>query len=266
MKTIGRKDLIRSDRQIGVRSVEVAGRLLKTLARLEGPQTLKDFSAAAGLSPAKAHRYLVSLIREGLIEQSAADGRYDFGGAAREVGRAAINRLDIMRIGGPLLGDLRNVLQETVFLGVWGNEGPTVLYWLDVPRPVSVIIRPGSILPLLTSALGLVCAAYLPPGLTKKRIAKEIAENKRLATGLPIKTEKDAADLLAEVRARGFSLVRGDLIRGIDAVAVPVLDYKNDLVAVLAAVGPTGSIDVSGEGRILREVKRAARKFVQLIG
>ncbi len=149
----------RSSKQIGVNSVEVAARILKTLASLRGPHKIsRDLSIAAGLSPAKAHRYLVSLIREGLIEQSAIDGRYDFGGGARQIGRAAINRLDVVRIGAPLLNDLRNVLQETVFLGVWGNEGPTVLYWLDVPRPVSVIIRPGSILPLLTSALGLVCA------------------------------------------------------------------------------------------------------------
>src|SRR5882724_13618951 len=104
------RSLSRADRrQIGVQSVEIAGRLLKTLALLGGPQTLKDLSAAAGLSPAKAHRYLVSLIRESLIEQSAIDGRYDFGGGAREIGRAAINRLDVMRIGAPLLVDLRNV-------------------------------------------------------------------------------------------------------------------------------------------------------------
>ncbi|HYS86657.1 MAG TPA: IclR family transcriptional regulator [Bradyrhizobium sp.] len=261
------RSLSRADRrQIGVQSVEIAGRLLKTLAQLGGPQTLKDFSAVAGLSPAKAHRYLVSLIREGLIEQSAIDGRYDFGGAAREIGRAAINRLDIMRIGAPLLVDLRNVLQQTVFLGVWGNEGPTVLYWLDVPRPVSVIIRPGSILPLLTSALGLVCAAYLPPDLTKRRIAKEIAEHKRSGLDFAVKSEADAARKLADVRARGFSLVRGDLIRGIDAMAVPVLDFKKDLVAVLAAVGPSKSIDVSSNGKSIRELKLAAQKFVGLIG
>ena len=261
------RSLSRADRQqIGVQSVEIAGRLLKTLAQLGGPQTLKDFSAAAGLSPAKAHRYLVSLIREGLIEQSSIDGRYDFGGAAREIGRAAINRLDIMRIGAPLLVDLRNVLQQTVFLGVWGNDGPTVLYWLDVPRPVSVIIRPGSILPLLTSALGLVCAAYLPPDLTKKHITKEIAEHKRSGLDFPVKSEAEAARKLADVRARGFSLVRGDLIRGIDAMAVPVLDFKKDLMAVLAAVGPSKSIDVSSKGKSVRELKLAAKKFVSQIG
>ncbi len=263
MKTKVKK---RSSKQIGVNSVEVAARILKTLASLEGPQNLKDLSIAAGMSPAKAHRYLVSLIREGLIEQSAIDGRYDFGGSARQIGRAAINRLDVVRIGAPLLSDLRNALQETVFLGVWGNEGPTVLYWLDVPRPVSVIIRPGSILPLLTSALGLVCAAYLPPSLTKKTIAKELVELRKEGMGSYLKDEKAVARKFSEIRESGFSLVQGDLIRGLDAMAVPVLDFKQDLVAVLAVVGPTGSIDISTEGRILRELRSSAETFVKLMG
>ena len=140
--------------QIGVQSVEVAGRLLKALATLDGPQTLTALSAAAGLPPAKAHRYLVSLIREGFIEQSAADGRYDFGGAARLIGRVAMNRLDIVRIGTPLLSKLRDDLRETVFMGLWTPQGPMVIEWFDIVRPVSVVIRPGSILPIHTSALG----------------------------------------------------------------------------------------------------------------
>jgi DNA-binding IclR family transcriptional regulator len=105
--------------QIGVQSVEIAGHLLKTLATMDGPQTLSALSATAGLPPAKAHRYLVSLIRSGFIEQSASDGRYDFGGAARLIGRVAMNRLDVVRIGTSLLSKLRDDLQETVFLGMW---------------------------------------------------------------------------------------------------------------------------------------------------
>lgn len=80
-----------------------------------------------------------------------------------------------------------------------------------------------------------------------------------------MKSEEDAARELAKVRWRGFSLVRGDLIWGTDAIAVPVLDFKNDLV-VLAAVGPARSIDVSSSGKPISELKIAATKFVNLIG
>jgi DNA-binding IclR family transcriptional regulator len=249
--------------QIGVQSVEVAGHLLKTLAGLDGAQTLSALAAAAGLSPAKAHRYLVSLIREGFVEQSASDGRYDFGGAARLIGRVASNRLDIVRIGTPLLSKLRDDLRETVFMGVWTPQGPMVIEWFDIVRPVSVVIRPGSILPLHTSAFGLVCSAYLPPAVVAPALkSKSPDPNLR---SLRLAKARQAA-LFEEIRRNGFSVVQGDLIQGLDAIAVPVLDHRNDLVACLAAVGSSGVLDITSSGRIVRELKASARRFAQLIG
>jgi DNA-binding IclR family transcriptional regulator len=249
--------------QIGVQSVEVAGHLLKTLATLEGPQTLSALAAAAGLFPAKAHRYLVSLIRGGFVEQNAIDGRYDFGGAARLIGRVAMNRLDIVRIGTPLLGKLRDDLRETVFMGIWTPQGPMVIQWFDIVRPVSVVIRSGSILPIHTSAFGLVCAAYLPAEAIARALKSEMPRpgfrSRKLGAA------KQAA-LFEEIRRDGFSVVQGDLIRGLDAIAVPVLDHRDDFIACLAAVGPSGVLDISASGRVVRELKASARRFAQLIG
>jgi DNA-binding IclR family transcriptional regulator len=249
--------------QIGVQSVEVAGHLLKTLATLDGPQTLSALATAAGLAPAKAHRYLVSLIREGFVEQSAADGRYDFGGAARLIGRVALNRLDIVRIGTPLLSKLRDDLRETVFMGIWTAQGPMVIEWFDIVRPVSVVIRPGSILPIHTSAFGLICAAYLPAEAVARALNSEVPKPDLRSRKL---SAAGQAALFAEIRRNGFSVVQGDLILGLDAIAVPVLDHRGDLVACLAAVGSSGGLDISASGRVVRELKASAKRFAQLIG
>ena len=245
--------------QIGVQSVETAGHILKTLAGLDGPQNLSALSEAAGLAPAKAHRYLVSLIRAGLIEQNDADGRYDFGGAARLIGRVALNRLDLVRIGSQILSKLRDDLRETVFMGVWTPQGPMVLQWLDVVRPVSLVIRPGSIMPLYTSAFGLICAAFLPPDVVAN--APELRESAGAARVAP----RSAAEL-GEIREQGFSTVRGELIQGLDALAVPVLDSRNDLVACLAAVGASGSLETAPDGAVVAGLKRAARQFENALG
>jgi DNA-binding IclR family transcriptional regulator len=249
--------------QIGVQSVEVAGHLLKTLAALDGPQTLSGLSTAAGISPAKAHRYLVSLIREGFVEQSASDGRYDFGGAARLIGRVAMNRLDFVRIGTPLLSKLRHDLRETVFMGVWTPQGPMVIEWFDIVRPVSVVIRPGSILPIHTSAFGLICAAYLPPDVVTRALQAE-QPKPHFRSGKLSKARQAA--LFEEIRRNGFSVAQGDMIQGLDAVAVPVLDHRDDLVVCLAAVGASGVLDISSSGRVVRELKACAKRFAQLMG
>ena len=81
----------------GVQSVEVAARLLDVLAAASGALTLKDLAAKAQMSASKAHRYLVSLARTGLVEQDAT-GRYDLGIRALSVGLAALGRIDAVRI------------------------------------------------------------------------------------------------------------------------------------------------------------------------
>jgi DNA-binding IclR family transcriptional regulator len=248
--------------QIGVQSVEVAGHLLKALAGLEGPQTLSALSAAAGLPAAKAHRYLVSLIRAGFVEQNT-EGKYDFGGAARLIGRVAMNRLDVVRIGAPLLSKLRDQLRETVFMGVWTPQGPMVIEWFDIVRPVSVVIRPGSILPLHTSAFGLICSAYLPPEVVAHALEAEAPQPNLRSRRL---SKAKQATLFEEIRRNGFSVVQGDLISGLDAVAVPVLDHQQKLVACFAAVGSTGVLDISASGRVVRELKTAAKRFAELLG
>ena len=53
----------------GIQSVEVGFSLVEALAQASGPLMLKDVAAAAGMSAAKAHRYLVSFQRIGLVTQ-----------------------------------------------------------------------------------------------------------------------------------------------------------------------------------------------------
>src|SRR5690348_7719291 len=81
----------------GVQSIEVGMRLLTALAEAGGEKGLNALAAAAGMPPAKAHRYLVSLTRSGFVEQDAATGRYALGTQAVWVGLVALGRTDIVQ-------------------------------------------------------------------------------------------------------------------------------------------------------------------------
>ena len=71
----------------GIQSVEVGFALLEGLTRSRGPLMLKDVAASAGMSAAKAHRYLVSFQRLGLVTQDPRTARYDLGPAALKLGK-----------------------------------------------------------------------------------------------------------------------------------------------------------------------------------
>src|SRR5438045_3373962 len=82
----------------GIQSVEVGFTLLDVLAKAPGPLMLRDLASAAGMSAAKAHRYLVSFQRLQLVTQDDASTRYDLGPAALKLGLSSLSRLDAVKL------------------------------------------------------------------------------------------------------------------------------------------------------------------------
>lgn len=246
-----------SERQ-GVQSVEVGLRLMRHMALRPGPIALKDLAKAAGMPAAKAHRYLVSLIRAGLAEQDRETGRYRLGPMALELGLAAIRELDVLKFGGEVLADLRAAIDETVLLAVWGNKGPVVARWEESSRPVATNVRAGWVMPMVNSGTGRCFAAYLPESVTRDLLEAEFALQPEERALYPAR--------LAEIRARGLSRVEGDLLRGVAAFAAPVFDRDGTIVAVIAALGLQGAFDTGWEGGYAKAVKEAAARLSARLG
>lgn len=238
----------------GINSLEIGLRLARALGELGGAQALKDVAAAAGLPPAKAHRYLVSLIRAGLAEQERESGRYRLGPFALELGMAALRDIDVLHFGAEVITDLRNEIDETVLLAIWGNKGPVVVRWEESSRPVATNVRAGWVMPLANSATGRCFAAYLASSLTAPLLRLGAAEKKRYAARLD------------EIRAHGLSRVEGDLLKGVASVAAPVFRHDGAIVAVIAALGPQTAFNVAWEGPIARATKAAAKRLSMRLG
>ena len=125
----------------GIQSVEVGFTLLDVLARSAGPLMLRDLAAAAGMSAAKAHRYLVSFQRLALVVQDARTTFYDLGPAALNLGLASLSRINAVKLARERAGPLMLELGHTVALAVWGNRGPTIVHWEEAPPAVTVSLR-----------------------------------------------------------------------------------------------------------------------------
>lgn len=244
--------------QQGVQSVEIGMAVLASLATQPRPAGLSDLAEATGMAPAKVHRYLVSLIRAGMVERFAGSGKYRLGEAALHIGLAALSGLDVMGFAGEALVALRDEIDETVLLAVWGNRGPVVVRWEESSRPVTTNVRPGSVMPLLNSSTGRAFAAFLPEAQTRPYIAEESRRNPALA--------KDFPKILAETRKHGLARVEGDFLPGVAALSAPVFDHQGDLAAVLSTLGPQGSFDARWKGTVAKALRRAARDLSHRLG
>src|SRR6478609_9268545 len=159
----------------GIQSVEVGFGLLDALGQAPGPLMLRDLAKAAGMSAAKAHRYLVSFQRLQLVVQDAASTRYDLGPAALKLGLASLARLDAVKLARERATALMERIGHTVAVAVWGNHGPTVVHWEESPSAVTVNLRLGDVMPLLSSATGLCFAAHAPKEAIAAMLREELA-------------------------------------------------------------------------------------------
>jgi len=239
--------------QQGVQSIEVGARILQALARAPRPQMLRDLAAAAGMPAAKAHRYLVSFTRMGLVEQ-ADSGLYDLGAFALELGLGALARLEPVTLAAPALTELREETGETVALAVWANQGATIVRWLGADTPVSASLRIGAVMPLTRSATGGAFLAFLPPQMTHSFVKKELADHaRRLTPG----TREEVDRLADDCRRRGFAYT-SDFIPGISGVAAPIFDYSGAMTLALVALGYSKPFEAALERISTAVVNKAA--------
>jgi DNA-binding IclR family transcriptional regulator len=249
-------------RQQGIQSIEVGVRILQVLARSSRPQMLRDLAAAAEMPAAKAHRYLVSFARMGLVEQHVDSGLYDLGPFALDLGLGALARLEPVTASGPALAELREETGQTVALAVWANHGATIVRWLGADTPVSASLRVGAVLPLTRSATGAAFLAFLPQETTAPFVKKELLEHQR--QGLTPVTREEVDQLITQTRRRGFARTN-EFIPGISGIGAPVFDYSGTMTLALVALGYTKPFDAQIE-KISNAVLRKAETLSQRLG
>ena len=248
-----------SDNVGGVQSVEVGTRVLLAVKSGGGPMGLKSIASIADLPPANTRRYLVSLIRSGLVDQDAATGKYDLGPIALQIGLSAILRLNVVRTAVPIVSELREDLGESIMLTVWGDHGPTIVHWEESLMPVTVNARIGSVLPILGTATGHTYLTWLPKEQTQEFVKSEVKRGADL-------TAKDIEGLIKRTKKHGLGFFEIEDMRSLSSLAAPIFNLENKLIAVITAFGYKGSFDNTPTGANAKVLKKAAGQISAKMG
>lgn len=251
--------------QAGIQSVEVGFALLEALTRAPAAMMLRDLAQEAGMSAAKAHRYLVSYQRLGLVVQDVST-RYDLGPSALKLGLAALERLDAVQLARSRMDALMAEIGHTVAIAVWGNHGPVIVHWQEPARAVTVNLRLGDVMPLLGSATGRCFAAFMPPAQTKLLLNAEMAQLDKIhRPGMPGNAAQAQA-LLEETRQHGIARVMDTLLPGINGLAAPVWDASGRICLALVSLGSSASFDASYDGGSAQLLRRYGQQLSRELG
>ncbi|MFC5589336.1 IclR family transcriptional regulator [Sporosarcina soli] len=241
----------------GIQSIEVGVDILKKIAEADKPLSITEIANLCDTSKSKLHRYLTSFIRTGMLEKSE-DAKYTLGAELIMLGLSASQKLNITDIVAPHLIEVKNRLNETAALAIWGEGGPFFISWEESNRPINIGIKVGSRVGVTQSASGRVFAAYLPSHLTAEQISRELSKNSI--------SEDQLQEYLNTIREKEYSYVISTIVPGISAIAAPIFDHTSQVIAVLTVVGLENSLDISESSEAVKLLKEKTIEISRLLG
>lgn len=253
-------------KQQGIQSIEIGGSILRALATVGRPAMLKDIAAISAMPAAKAHRYLVSFQRMGLVSQDPLSARYHLGPFALTLGLSALASLDPIRLASPILDELCDEIGMGVGLAVWGSNGATIVRYVDTGDAISVCLRVGRVLGLHDSATGRCFHAFYNPTVIQPALAAELSHLAKKDKAQFKALERDQLAIVEATRANGIAFAGGNHLPGINGLSAPVFDHTGLMVAAITAVGTAGQFTANAKSAEAAKVKAASTRLSELLG
>ena len=225
-----------------IQSVSIATRFLNILANGTEPMALGAIAREAGTGSPTAHRYLQSLVKEGLAMQDPQTGYYDLGPTALNIGISALKRVDPVEIAARYMKDLAGGVAASAGVAIWTERGPTVVRWYRSALFSISSVGLGDVLPVDNSACGLVFQAYLPEGQIEQ--ARKLQPSHFRGRRASVRQRED-------VRQACWAELTDHLLPGITGQAVPVFDAQQEIVCVMTTVTNLGLVHKEEDRRAL---------------
>jgi DNA-binding IclR family transcriptional regulator len=246
----------------GLSSVDLVIGLMEMLAGSKRSHAMSDIAREMGISKARIHRYLRALIQHGYVLQDRTTDRYEIGTKLLALGESVRDRFDILAATQSEMGRLRDETGQTVTVSALVENAVVVLELLRGKTVVEFGIRPGSTLELHASAHGMVALAFGPPHLAEQALARPLKAWTASTLTDPEKLKKQ----IAKVRTQRWATAANQLLVGVNALAVPIFDYRNAWRGTIAIVGATQFIRATPSKEQLAQINEAAAEASRRLG
>jgi IclR family transcriptional regulator, KDG regulon repressor len=231
---------------------------------LDRPElNVRDIAEKTGLHKSTAHRILMALHHNGLVEQDAPSGRYHLGLQLVKLGEHALQRLDVRVVARPHLEELAGQSKETVHLAVMDGDQVVMLDRVDGPHALATPSLPGRLFPAHCTSLGKAILAGM-----------DDVDVVRLLGSRPLKrhtarTITSVEALLAElrtVRKKGYATAEEELEVGLCTVGAVVRGHSGAILGAVSISGPSARLRTATLNALGERVKKTAERISAQLG
>jgi IclR family pca regulon transcriptional regulator len=194
---------------------------------------ISDIADELGMSRSTTHRYVITLVALGYLEQGASR-KYRLGLRVTDLGMSALNSMSLGEHSRPYLEELRQRTSFTVNVAVL--DGEEILYMERArsfrrgQNKIDLGLQPGSRLPAYCTSMGKLLMAYLPEA-EQRDLINEIKLDKRGPNS--ITSKKALRTELEHIREENFAVNDQELAPGLHSISAPVRSETREVVAAV---------------------------------
>jgi IclR family KDG regulon transcriptional repressor len=241
-------------------SVEKALTILDVFNQRNPFLSLQQLSKNTGYPKTTLFRMLCSLEKFGYIRRKQEKGEVVFGlgWCFLEKANLVSEQMDIKELAKNEMISIRNETDLSVQLAI--REGKEAVYIEQIPsfRPIRIYPEIGRRVPLYSAACPRVLLAYLPKN--EQEILTRELDFERL-TPNSIHNKPELNNSLSFIKQNGFSVSNGELLEGTTAIAVPLFDSHNEVIASLSVIGMENDPALLNEINIIKLLKSSAENI-----
>ena len=236
--------------------------VLDHLARAQHPPTLAQLAQRLDMPKTTLMRLLAAMQRAGFVAATPTENGFVPGPQATSLALATLRACAFTRACRAVLTKLVGALGETCNLTA--PDGDRVVYMerVETTEPLRLFFAVGSHVPMHCTASGKLFLASMSR-LERSRVLARLP----LTRNTP-RTLTDPARLEAELdrlAARGIGIDNEEFVRGMSAVAVPVRDGEDRVVAAVACHAPTARVMLDDLLRAVPVLQGAAQSLHEVL-
>jgi len=211
-----------------VQSLERGLAVIRAFDAAHPELTLSEVAAATSVTRAAARRFLLTLAELGYVR---SDGRlFSLTPKVLELGYAYLSSLSLPDVAEPHLETLATEVNESSSISVLDRDDVVYVARVPVSRIMTVTISVGTRFPAYATSMGRVLLAGLPADQLEEYLSRVRLQR------LTSRTVSSVASLraeLARVKAQGWAIVNQELEEGLRAVAAPIRDRRDRVIAAV---------------------------------
>jgi len=243
-----------------VGAARAAVRILRFLAGAPTPLGVTAIARELDLYPGTCFNLLKTLHEEQFVAFDPVSKTYSLGHRVLELSHGLLRSAGYLDMVRPRLREISNAFQVTIYLFKLDRSDRVVIVdSVGAGTTIDVQVSTGRRISPYQGAIGRIVAAHR---------FKTAAELRDILDRIPWQDRPSDERFdreVAEARVRGYGLDRDMMVRGLSAVAVPVLRDDGALALVLSAVGLTSFLNDTRLPELAGELREIAKTFSHMV-